>query len=143
MRTDSVNLSKQALDEAKAVITKEHGADYHKERLYATKSAGAQEAHEAIRPTDLSRHPNTLKDVLDAQQLKLYTLIWKRTLASQMSDAIVGVTTYHFNPTAAGKQTWTSKGEVIKFDGFMKLYIEGSDDESEEDDSGMLPALSE
>lgn len=144
MRTDSLNLSELALTQARDVITKDFWAQYHKKRTFTTKSAGAQEAHEAIRPTDLSRTPESLKWDLDAQQLKLYSLIWKRTLASQMADAVVEVTTYNFSPEKNLKQTWTSKGEVITFDGFMKLYIEGTDDE--DDDSvadGMLPAINE
>ncbi len=141
MRTDSVNLSQLAKDQAKEVISKSFGKEYHKERNYTTKSAGAQEAHEAIRPTDLKRTPESLKNNLNPQQLKLYTLIWKRTLASQMQEAIVEVTSYHFSPEKAPNQTWTSKGEVIKFDGFMKLYIEGTDDEEEVEESGMLPAI--
>lgn len=146
MRTDSLNLSEQALTQAWKVITELFGKQYHKSRKYTTKSAGAQEAHEAIRPTDLSRTPESLKGDLDAQQLKLYTLIWKRTLASQMQEAIVEVTTYNFSPLKAPGQTWTSKGEVIKFDGFMKLYIEGKDDEDEENSEGdesLLPAMKE
>jgi DNA topoisomerase-1 len=143
MRTDSVNLSELALKQAKEVITSSFGKQYHAKRSYTTKSAGAQEAHEAIRPTDLSRTPESLKNDLDAGQLKLYTLIWKRTLASQMAEAIVEVTSYLFSPEKAPNQTWTSKGEVIKFDGFMKLYIEGTDDEEEKEDTGMLPAISE
>ncbi len=144
MRTDSLNLSNLALDQAEKVITSGFWKQYHKKRSFTTKSAGAQEAHEAIRPTDLSRTPESLKWDLDAQQLKLYSLIWKRTLASQMADAVVEVTTYNFSPEKNPKQTWTSKWEVITFDGFMKLYIEGTDDE--EDDSaaeGMLPAIEE
>ena len=144
MRTDSVNLSEQALTQAGEVITKAFGKEYHKKRSYTTKAAGAQEAHEAIRPADLSRTPESLKSDLDAQQLKLYTLIWKRTIASQMSEAVVEVTTYNFSPEKASNQTWVSKGEVIKFDGFMKLYIEGTDDEEDEKDTdGMLPAIEE
>lgn len=143
MRTDSLNLSEQALSQAQDVITKSFGKEYHKSRKYTTKSVGAQEAHEAIRPTDLSRTPESLKSDLDAQQLKLYTLIWKRTLASQMADAVVEVTTYNFSPEKNPSQTWVSKGEVIKFDGFMKLYIEGSDDEEEEKEEWMLPKIDE
>ncbi|MCD5375200.1 type I DNA topoisomerase [Candidatus Gracilibacteria bacterium] len=144
MRTDSVNLSKEALNGAKKMIEATFGKEYSKTRSYTTKSAGAQEAHEAIRPTDLSRTPDSLKGDLDAQQLKLYALIWKRTLASQMQEAIVEVTTYNFSPDKAANQTWISKGEVIKFDGFMKLYIEGTDDEEDEKDAeGMLPKISE
>lgn len=142
MRTDSLNLSQLAREQAKQVIEKDFWKNYHKERVYKTKSAWAQEAHEAIRPTDLSRTPASLKWVLDANQLKLYTLIWKRTLASQMSDAIVEVTTYTLSPTRALKQEWISKWEVIKFDWFMTLYIESHDDEhDEDDDSGVLPEI--
>lgn len=142
MRTDSVNLSDQARSQAKQMIEWDFWANYHKSRSYTTKAAGAQEAHEAIRPTDLTRKPESLTWVLDAQQLKLYTLIWKRTVASQMADAVVEVTTFQFSPLKAENQTWLTKGEVIKFDGFMKLYIESSDDENdEEEDSGMLPAI--
>lgn len=143
MRTDSLNLSKLALEQAWKVINENFGKEYHKKRSYTTKSAGAQEAHEAIRPTDLTRTPESLKSILDANQLKLYTLIWKRTLASQMAEAVVEITTYDFVPEANPKQSWISKWEVIKFDGFMKLYIEGSDDEEEKEDSGMLPAIAE
>ena len=142
MRTDSVNLSDQAKAQAKDVIEKSFWKDYHKSRDYKTKSAGAQEAHEAIRPTDLTRTPESLTDVLDNQQLKLYTLIWKRTLASQMAEAIVEVTTFKFSPTNALNQEWLTKWEVIKFDWFMKLYIESTDDEDEaEETSGVLPNI--
>jgi len=141
MRTDSVNLSDLALDDAKKMIESNFWKDYHKKRKFATKSAWAQEAHEAIRPTDISRTPESLTGVLDPQQLKLYTLIWKRTLASQMSDAIVEVTTFTFSPERAENQSWITKWEVIKFDGFMKLYIEWTDDENhdDEDDNSTLP----
>ena len=142
MRTDSVNLSTLAQDQSKNQIEKLFWKEYHKKRNFVTKSAGAQEAHEAIRPTDISRTPESLKNVLDNQQLKLYTLIWKRTLASQMKDAIVEVTTFHFSPDKATNQDWITKWEVIKFDGFMKLYIEWTDDENEEEDQeGILPKL--
>jgi DNA topoisomerase-1 len=109
MRTDSVNLSTLAQDQSKAEIEKLFGKQYHKKRSFTTKSAGAQEAHEAIRPTDISRTPESLKNVLDNQQLKLYTLIWKRTLASQMKDAIVEVTTFNFSPDKATNQLWITK----------------------------------
>ena len=142
MRTDSLNLSEQALVDSKNVIESSFWKQYHKERTYKTKSAWAQEAHEAIRPTDLSRHPDSLTTVLDNQQLKLYTLIWKRTLASQMSDAIVEVTTFTFSPLKATNQEWITKWEVIKFDWFMKLYIEWSDEEADEDEeNSTLPNI--
>ncbi|QFR39288.1 type I DNA topoisomerase [Candidatus Gracilibacteria bacterium 28_42_T64] len=143
MRTDSVNLSDLAKSDAKKVIESNFGKEYHNGRDFKTKSAGAQEAHEAIRPTDLTRTPESLAGVLDPTQLKLYTLIWKRTLASQMKDAIVEVTTFTFSPEKADNQTWITKGEVIKFDGFMTLYIEGTDDEAEEgdDENATLPHI--
>lgn len=143
MRTDSMNLSDLAKSQAKAEIETLFGKDYHSERSFKTKSAGAQEAHEAIRPTDVTRTPESLASVLDAQQLKLYTLIWKRTLASQMKDAIVEVTTFDFSPQRTPNQSWITKGEVIKFDGFMKLYIEWNDDEPEDNeaDSTLLPSI--
>ncbi|MCD5380666.1 type I DNA topoisomerase [Candidatus Gracilibacteria bacterium] len=144
MRTDSFNLSDLAKGQAKDEIFKHFGKDYFKARDYVTKTAGAQEAHEAIRPTDISRNPESLVGVLDAQQLKLYTLIWKRTVASQMKDAVIEVTTFSFSPDKANNQLWITKGEVIKFDGFMTLYIEGNDDEEEEEegDSSLLPNIS-
>ncbi|RAL57469.1 DNA topoisomerase I [Candidatus Gracilibacteria bacterium GN02-872] len=143
MRTDSVNLSDLAKNQAKQVIEENFGKNYHKLRNYKTKTAGAQEAHEAIRPTDLTKTPESLSSFLDAQQLKLYTLIWKRTLASQMSDAIVEISTFTFSPENFENQEWITKGEVIKFDGFMKLYIESKDDEDEEnEENSLLPNIS-
>ena len=134
MRTDSVNLSNQAKQEAKEVICSEFWDNYHKSRAYKTKSSWAQEAHEAIRPTNLKRAPETLTKVLDKDQIKLYTLIRKRTIASQMSEAIVEVTTFTFSPERATNLSWITKWEVIKFDGFMKLYIEWTDDETDENE---------
>ena len=134
MRTDSLNLSDLAKKDAKKLIENDFWNEYHNERSYKTKSSWAQEAHEAIRPVNLSRKPESLKDVLDAGQLKLYTLIWKRTIASQMSDAILEITTFTFSPLKAESQEWITKWEVIKFDWFMKLYIEWTDDESDESD---------
>ncbi len=142
MRTDSTNLSDLAKSQAKNVIESSFWKNYYKRRNYKTKSVGAQEAHEAIRPTDLNRTPESLASYLDTQQLKLYTLIWKRTLASQMSDAIVEVTTFTFSPIKADKQEWITKWEVIKFDWFMKLYIEWTDDENDdESESWTLPEI--
>ncbi|MFK7780378.1 MAG: type I DNA topoisomerase [Candidatus Gracilibacteria bacterium] len=142
MRTDSVNLSELAKGEAKKEIISKFGNEYYKSRNFVTKSAGAQEAHEAIRPTELSRTPESLSKVLEPQQLKLYTLIWKRTLASQMKDAIIEVTTFTFSPKKSPNQSWITKGEVIKFEGFMKLYIEGTDDEHDDDeDASTLPNI--
>lgn len=141
MRTDSVNLSDLAIDAARNFITKEYGSEYAmpKGRKYKTKQASAQEAHEAIRPTDLNKTPESSR--LDAQESKLYRLIWERTVASQMQEAQIETTTYHFN-TIGHDEDWTVKWEVIKFPGFMKLYIEGTDDENdEESDSKKLPKV--
>ena len=142
MRTDSVHLSDKAKSDCKSVIEKDHGKEYYASRNFTTKSAWAQEAHEAIRPTEISRTPASLKSVLDAGQLRLYTLIYNRTLASQMQEALVEVTTFTFSPESATSQEWITKWEVIKFDWFMKLYIEGTDDEWDDDaQEGILPNL--
>lgn len=142
MRTDSVNLSENAIKQASELITKNFWKEYLKTRKYKTKSAWAQEAHEAIRPTYLNQTPESLASILEPQALKLYTLIWKRTLASQMEDAVVEVTTFNFSPTNHKNQEWITKWEVIKFDWFMKLYIEWSDDEEETDeDTSILPNI--
>lgn len=142
MRTDSVNLSDLALADSKKVIEKYWGKEYHKKRSFVTKSAWAQEAHEAIRPTDIARTPESLKNILDPQQHKLYTLIWKRTVASQMAEAVVEVTTFTFSPAVNENSEWKTKWEVIKFDWFMKLYIESKDDDDLEDDAEwVLPAI--
>lgn len=140
MRTDSVNLSDEARKKAGEMILKNYGQQYHSPRNYKTKSAGAQEAHEAIRPVDFNRTPESVASYLDPQEKRLYELIWKRALASQMSDAIIELTTFSFSPTDKD-QTWTASGEVIQFDGFMKLYIESHDDEDEGEEWWILPNL--
>ncbi len=137
MRTDSVNLSDFAVDMAKSEITKAFGAKYSKTRKYTTKSKGAQEAHEAIRPTDLSAKVASS----DSQEQRLYELIWKRTLASQMADAVLEKTNVSIGISKA-EEKLTASGEVIKFDGFLKLYIESTEDEDEETGKGILPPLS-
>lgn len=142
MRTDSVNLSKFAIDSAKEVIEKLYWKEYHKERQFKTKQASAQEAHEAIRPVDLTKTPESLKNTLDAQEYKLYELIWKRTIASQMEDAQIEITTMDFSPVINSNTNWITKGEVIKFDWFMKLYIEWNDDENtDEEEVSKLPKI--
>lgn len=141
MRTDSVNLSDLAIDAARDFITKEYGKEYAmpKGRKYKTKQASAQEAHEAIRPTYIHKTPENIK--LDSHEAKLYRLIWERTVASQMKEAQIETTTYHFNPVGHNED-WIVKGEVIKFPGFMKLYIEWTDDENdEESDTKKLPKV--
>lgn len=141
MRTDSVNLSDNALSQARDVITKRFWKEYLEIRKYKTKSSTAQEAHEAIRPTFLDRTPESLASVLDSQALKLYTLIWKRTLASQMASALVEITNFNFSPTTQKNQSWIASWEVIKFDWFMKLYVESTDDEEDKEELSILPKI--
>ena len=135
MRTDSVNLSKDAMDAAQAEIIKSYGAEFSKPRTFVNKSKGAQEAHEAIRPTDMSRHTVNI----DRDQARLYDLIWKRTLASQMSDAQLERTNVKIVANNHN-EVFTASGEVLLFEGFLKVYLEGHDDDDEEQE-GMLPAL--
>ena len=135
MRTDSVNLSNDAQKGAKKEILKAYGDKYSKSRQFKGKTKGAQEAHEAIRPTNFENH--TVNAERDEQ--RLYELIWKRAIASQMSDAQLERTNVKIEADKHDKQ-FTANGEVLKFDGFLKVYLEGSDEEDEERD-GMLPAL--
>jgi DNA topoisomerase-1 len=135
MRTDSVNLSKEAMDAAQAEIIKSYGKEFAHPRTFANKSKGAQEAHEAIRPTDMSRHTVDI----DRDQARLYDLIWKRTLASQMSDAKLERTNVKIEANNHG-ELFTASGEVLLFEGFLKVYLEGHDDEEEEQE-GLLPAM--
>ncbi|ATA91902.1 DNA topoisomerase I [Capnocytophaga canimorsus] len=137
MRTDSVNLSQEALQSAKNAIKGIYGEKYAHSRNFSSKTKGAQEAHEAIRPTDMSR-PSI---AIERDQDRLYELIWKRTIASQMSDAQLERTSIKI---AADKhdEMFTANGEVILFDGFLKVYLESTDEEDEEQE-GMLPALTQ
>ncbi|OJX52102.1 MULTISPECIES: type I DNA topoisomerase [Flavobacterium] len=135
MRTDSVNLSNEAINAAEAEIIKSYGKEFSKPRTFANKSKGAQEAHEAIRPTDMSRHTVNI----DRDQARLYDLIWKRTLASQMSDAELERTNVKIEANNHS-EVFAATGEVLLFEGFLKVYLEGHDDEDEEQE-GMLPAL--
>ncbi|MCL5246802.1 type I DNA topoisomerase [Cellulophaga sp. 20_2_10] len=136
MRTDSVNLSKEALDAAKEAIVESYGKEYSEVRSFVGKTKGAQEAHEAIRPTEMKKQsPSVERD-----QARLYELIWKRTLASQMSDAQLERTNVKIQADKH-KEEFTANGEVIKFDGFLKVYLEGHDDEETEEQEGMLPAM--
>ncbi|MDC7997437.1 type I DNA topoisomerase [Gilvibacter sediminis] len=137
MRTDSVNLSEEAKSAAQQEISKSYGEEYSKPRNYKGKAKGAQEAHEAIRPTDMSRHAVDI----DRDQARLYELIWKRTIASQMSDAQLERTQVKIAANTHS-ELFSANGEMIKFDGFLKVYLEGIDDDEEEQD-GMLPALAE
>lgn len=137
MRTDSVNLSKEAIEGAKSQIIKEFGNDYSKPRNYTTKSSSAQEAHEAIRPTDFG-----VKTVGDSQLNSLYKLIYKRTLASQMADAKIEKTVIEIGDKTL-PQHFEAQGEVIVFDGFLKAYgIHTNEDEDAEDNSKLLPKVS-
>jgi DNA topoisomerase-1 len=135
MRTDSVNLSDEARFSAKATIESDFGIKYSKPRNYKGKAKGAQEAHEAIRPTEFSRHSVNV----DRDQNRLYDLIWKRAIASQMSEAELEVTNVKIN-ASTHHETFTANGEVIKFDGFLKVYLEGTDIEDSEQE-GTLPTL--
>lgn len=138
MRTDSVNLSDFARKSAQNTINNEYGEQYSKPRKYATKNDSAQEAHEAIRPTNFDI--NSAGD--DDAQMRLYQLIWKRAIASQMSDAQLERTTIEI-VNDKNADAFKAKGEVIKFDGFLKVYLEGTDDENDEEDSGLLPQVAE
>jgi len=138
MRTDSVNLSAEAIKATKEAIVENYGEKYSEVRNYKGKSKGAQEAHEAVRPTDLKNQSPSL----ERDQSKLYELIWKRTIASQMSDAQLERTNVKIKSNTHGDE-FTANGEVIKFDGFLKVYMEGLDDEDKADEQeGMLPAMS-
>lgn len=137
MRTDSVNLSKEAQNAALNEIEARYGADYAQVRNFRNKSKGAQEAHEAIRPTDLRRD----KVAVDYDQMRLYELIWKRTIASQMSDAKLERTVLKINADQHN-ETFTARGEILTFEGFLKVYLEGVDDD-EEEAQGILPPVNE
>ncbi len=137
MRTDSVNLSQTAIKSAADQIKSAYGDEFFEERHFKTKSKGAQEAHEAIRPTNFSE--KVASD--DNGQQRLYDLIWKRAIASQMADAQLEKTTVTIDVSGA-EENFIAKGEVITFEGFLKVYIASTDDENEDEDSkGMLPPL--
>jgi DNA topoisomerase-1 len=137
MRTDSVNLSETALESTQKEIVAQYGEKYHQQRQYKNKNESAQEAHEAIRPTDMS-----VQQTGNADAQRLYEMIWKRTMASQMADAELERTTAKIN-ISTRKDELTAKGEVLRFDGFLKVYTEGRDDEDgDEENADMLPPLS-
>ena len=136
MRTDSVNLSKLAIGTAAGKIRDSFGEKYLKSRNFTTKAKGAQEAHEAIRPTYMDQ---STTEGNRAEQ-RLYELIWKRTIASQMSEAQLEKTTISILVSGA-KERFIATGEVLKFDGFLKVYMESSDDEQEEETRGLLPPV--
>ena len=134
MRTDSVNLSNDARNAAQEEITKSFGSNYSKPRNFTSKAKGAQEAHEAIRPTNMGRHTVSI----DFDQNRLYALIWKRAIASQMAEAQLERTNVRITNNK-NHEVFTANGEVITFDGFLKVYLEGVD--TEEEEAGMLPKL--
>lgn len=137
MRTDSVHLSAGAINSTKAEVTKEYGPEYSTPRQFKTKTKGAQEAHEAIRPTYINNHQISGTP----QEKKLYDLIWKRTIASQMSDAKLEKTTVTIDVSTADDD-FIARGEIIKFDGFLKVYTESLDiDDEGEDGGGLLPPI--
>ena len=139
MRTDSVNLSDFARQSAAEVVRSQYGDKYHKERQYATKAKGAQEAHECIRPTNFATEVASS----DASEQRLYELIRKRALASQMADAQLEKTTAKI-AVSGREELFVARGEVIKFEGFLSLYLESTDDEDEDkEDAGLLPPMTE
>ncbi|HMQ02192.1 MAG TPA: type I DNA topoisomerase, partial [Candidatus Doudnabacteria bacterium] len=160
MRTDSLNLAQSALMQAQEIISQEFGEKYKlaEPRRFANKSKGAQEAHEAIRPTDLALLPQNLRTKSDRNAGRLYDLIWKRTIASQMQQAIFDQTAVDITASppvrggvtntfeesvgrGGGSYTFRANGQVIKFDGFVRAYTEGTDEKSEDEIEGALPEL--
>jgi DNA topoisomerase-1 len=145
MRTDGVQIDGSAITQARKVIGEDYGNAYVPDapRQYQTKAKNAQEAHEAIRPTDLSRRPAEMRKRLDVDQAKLYELIWIRTIASQMESAELERTTVDIAAKAGARVLeLRASGQVIKFDGFLALYQEGKDDDGDDEDSRRLPAMS-
>lgn len=136
MRTDSLNLSEEALNAAAGTIKSNFGESYSNRRVFKTKNASAQEAHEAIRPTDFG----TQSAGKDDAERRLYELIWKRAIASQMADAQLEKTTATIGISSTDEKL-IAKGEVVKFDGFLKVYIESTDEETDEENTNMLPPL--
>ncbi len=144
MRTDGVQISNEAIGAARSLIGSQYGPEYvpATPRAYKTKAKNAQEAHEAIRPTDMFRKPEDVADKLDAEQLKLYTLIWKRAIASQMESAVLDQVAVDLVAPDGGA-TLRATGSVIAFDGFYRLYREGKDDSEVAGDDRILPAINE
>ncbi|MBX3520558.1 MAG: type I DNA topoisomerase [Xanthobacteraceae bacterium] len=149
MRTDGIDLAPEAIAQARDVISSDYGKNYLPDapRIYKNKSKNAQEAHEAIRPTDLRRHPKEMARKLDADQSRLYELIWTRTLACQMESAELERTTVEIEASVASGSyklvNLRATGTVVKFDGFLTLYNESRDDDFEDEDARRLPAMSE
>ncbi len=145
MRTDGVDIAPEAIAAARRVIETDHGREYvpPSPRQYHTKAKNAQEAHEAIRPTDPARRPRDVKNVLDSDQYRLYELIWKRAVASQMESAELERTTVDIAAKVGARNLdLRATGTVVKFDGFLALYTEDRDDEADDEDSRRLPQMS-
>ncbi|KTD33200.1 DNA topoisomerase I [Legionella nautarum] len=142
MRTDSVNLAAEAIEEIRSYIVQRYGENNcpKSPRVYKTKSKNAQEAHEAIRPTSIKRTPEMVQQALTADQFKLYSLIWKRTVASQMAEALVD--TVAVDLTCGEGNVFRANGSTITFPGFLNVYEEGRDDSKDEEGAGLLPTLS-
>ncbi|PWW06384.1 DNA topoisomerase I [Paenibacillus cellulosilyticus] len=140
MRTDSTRISPVAQEEAKGFIENKYGPSYFPEepRIYLKKNSNAQDAHEAIRPTSVLREPDQMKEFLTRDQLRLYKLVWERFVASQMSSAVLDTMTVDLN---ANDTVFRAVGSKVKFAGFMKVYVEGNDDGTTNDDDKFLPAL--
>jgi DNA topoisomerase I len=144
MRTDSLNISNESLEQITDFIKNNYGKDYSlsKHRIFKTKAKGAQEAHEAIRPINILVTPDSLQNKnIDKKLLNLYSLIWKRTVATQMPEAQIENTTISMSLPDTNKYIFESVGKIIKFDGFMKLYIEDTDEEKEDEDDNILPDI--
>ena len=144
MRTDGVDIAPEAISSIRSMIGKEFGDDYVPKapRRYSSKQKNAQEAHEAIRPTDIFRHPKQVRKLLDEDQAKLYDLIWTRTLACQMESAALERTSVDIVADAKGRVLdLRASGQVVLFDGFLKLYQESRDDEGDDEDSRKLPPM--
>lgn len=145
MRTDGVQIAPEAITNARNVIAQDYGKEYLPDapRQYQTRAKNAQEAHEAIRPTDLARSPAEVRKYVEAEQAKLYELIWIRTLASQMESAELERTTVEISAKAGARTLdLRATGTVVKFDGFLKLYQEGQDDDGDDEEGRRLPAMS-
>ena len=145
MRTDGVQIAPEAVGPIRAAVESEFGKQYVPDapRVYSTKAKNAQEAHEAIRPTDILRHPKEMAKYLDDEQLKLYTLIWRRTMASQMESAQIERTTVEIDAVAGSRSaSLRATGSVVRFDGFLTLYTESKDDD-EDEESNRLPAMAQ
>ena len=139
MRTDSINLSNDALGEIGRVVEEQFGKDYHQVRKFSEKTKGAQEAHEAIRPAMLANTPDQMAGVIAKDELRLYEIIWQRTMASQMTEAVYDQTSVDIESNGV---MFRATGKVLKFDGYMRVYLEATDDETNESE-GLLPEMAE